>query len=271
MAKKRFGQSDSNANTTKVDENTKVDEFDKTFDKVNTNEEVEGNESDDTTELDGDIKSEDSEVVETNENNGDKTEDVEDNLNGSDEDRIPNQEQSLDVLKTESLSYEEINAILENSEISQEDSVVTILEKAPTKLKMIISRLLDYQTKMSKAASIGLNDEKGKANNLNLFNTLKLVLKIEDNYEFNVTFKIVNLIFILNKEDAYSELSLCRFDAGSKKSIQLDTFGLLATTIARLAEITNRTKENINFNVLKSDTYDITSPEVEKLQHFYTI
>lgn len=186
-------------------------------------------------------------------------------------DLVPEVPKSLDVLKSEHLSYEEINAILENREISQEDSIEAILEKAPTKLKMIISRLLDYQTKMSKKASVGLNDEKGKANNLNLFNTLKLVLKIEDNYEFNITFKVVNLIFIINKEDAYSELSLCRFDAGSKKSIQLDTFGLLATTIARLAEISNRTKENINFNVFKSEKYDITSSEVEKLQQFYTM
>lgn len=168
-------------------------------------------------------------------------------------------------------TVQDIQNVLENPSLSQEEKIMKIA-KAGTPVTKFASVMIDYQKKMSKnAASVEASE--GAANNYNLYSRLAKVCKTENYTEFKVLFDVVNFIFEMYKDDAYSEFLLHRYDMqwtwGDK---QLRTYQHLVTMLCVLCERSKRKElmKTISLNkVLDLDRTVFTETMVSNIRRYY--
>lgn len=183
-----------------------------------------------------------------------------------------------DVESTESVdkgyldTFEEIQAVLYDPEISVKDSLEMIANSDLTVMRMLVVRLLDYNAKMGPNAPIP-TDKEGAKNNFDLYTALKNILKTEDEEAHMLGMDIINIFFIEYSNEAFNEVSLARFDnAWTKSPTALKSYQYLVTVIAVLAYKGTRKDliSTIDINKFRNDkVMDFSAKEVDRLVNYY--
>lgn len=169
-------------------------------------------------------------------------------------------------------TYEEIQAVLHDPEISVKDSLEMIANSDLTVMRMLVVRLLDYNAKMGPNAPIP-TDKEGAKNNFDLYTALKNILKTEDDQAHLLGMDIINIFFKEYSNEAFNEISLARFDnAWTKSPTALKSYQYLVTVIAVLADKGTRKDliSTMDINKFRNDkVMDFSAKEVDRLVNYY--
>lgn len=169
-------------------------------------------------------------------------------------------------------TFEEIQAVLHDPEISVKDSLEMIANSDLTVMRMLVVRLLDYNAKMGPNAPIP-TDKEGAKNNFDLYTALKNILKTEDEEAHMLGMDIINIFFKEYSNEAFNEVSLARFDnAWTKSPTALKSYQYLVTVIAVLADKGTRKDliSTIDINKFRNDkVMDFSAKEVDRLVNYY--
>lgn len=197
---------------------------------------------------------------------------------GDEPEELNGQDDVEDVESTESVdkgyldTFEEIQAVLHDPEISVKDSLEMIANSDLTVMRMLVVRLLDYNAKMGPNAPIP-TDKEGAKNNFDLYTALKNILKTEDEEAHMLGMDIINIFFKEYSNEAFNEVSLARFDnAWTKSPTALKSYQYLVTVIAVLADKGTRKDliSTIDINKFRNDkVMDFSAKEVDRLVNYY--
>lgn len=154
-------------------------------------------------------------------------------------------------------SVAEIQNIIENPSLSMAEKV-NLIVNSKSEATRFAAVMMDYQNAMGKEAVL-VSETQGASLNYNLYTRLVKVCKTEEYNDFKVLFDVVNFIFELYKDDAYSEFLLHRFSNkwtwGEK---QLKTYQNLITLICVLCNRGNRKQALKTISLTKAFDQDRT-------------
>lgn len=166
----------------------------------------------------------------------------------------------------------EIKQILENPSLTIAEKV-KLIATSETDATRFATVMVDYNNMLSKNAPQP-TESQGASLNYNLYTRLVKILKTEDYNEFKAMFDVVNFIFEIYKDDAFSEYQLHRFSTkwswGEK---QLKTYQVLVTTISNLCDRSKR-KESLATNFSFTQLFNrertvFTDKMIENLRKYY--
>lgn len=169
-------------------------------------------------------------------------------------------------------TYQEIQDVLANPEISIRDSIELISGSDNTAVKMLAVRLLEYNRKMGPNAPIP-SDKDGAKNNYDLYIAIKNILSTEDETLHRIGMDIINLVFKEYSTEAFNEISLSRFDdSWTKSPTSLKSYQNIVTIISMLADKSTRKDAlvNIDINKIRNDkVMDFSAKEVDRIINYY--
>lgn len=177
--------------------------------------------------------------------------------------------QSIVVIK----SLDDVKALLDD-ETKPATEKLNLLAQSSLPELQFVKNLLLYQEQMSKEVTAP-SDDNGSNNNRSLFVTLRRILDEVDYNLFKVQFDIVNLVFLVYSDDAYSEFRLHRYDmkwSGTYK--QLKTYQKLVTVIATLCDKTTRAEKLRSISLSKmidAQTTTFTDTNRSSILRYYSI
>lgn len=166
----------------------------------------------------------------------------------------------------------EIKQILENPSLTMAEKV-KLIATSKTDSTRFATVMVDYNNAVGKNAPQP-TESQGASLNYNLYTRLVKILKTEDYNEFKAMFDVVNFIFEIYKDDAFSEYNLHRFDTkwswGEK---QLKTYQVLVTTICTLCDRSKRKATlatNFSFTQLFNRERTVfTDKMIENIRKYY--
>ena len=168
---------------------------------------------------------------------------------------------------------DDIKGILENPKYTNEEKIA-LIASSDTPIVRFVQVMLEYREKMNKESTV-IDNAQGAANNYNLFNRLMRIIKEKDFDTFVTYFDVVNMIFFLYKDDAYSEFKLHRFDMDWKwGSKELKTYQYLVTLICVMCDRVNRSSNlnKISLNkVLDLDKTVFTEDMASNIRRYYNL
>lgn len=171
------------------------------------------------------------------------------------------------------LSVDDVKKLLINPEVTVDDKLVKLSTFAPTGIKILVNKLLDYEKTM---ATITVENElKGANKNYDLFNTLLKVISEEDYNMFKVQFDIVNLVFLKYKDSSFEEVNLQRFDHkwnhGKENFTSYCNLVYLISLLASAAEREVNSKKVVITKVFDQSKTVFTADHLNKVSRYYNI
>lgn len=164
-----------------------------------------------------------------------------------------------------------INGILNDGTIDLKTKLVRICE-SNTKYANLAKSLKQYQEQMSEHAVLPTRED-GAAINYNLYAKLISVCEESVYSEFKIKFDIVNLVFLLYKNDAYSEFKLFRFSNDWKYGTEkYKTYRAICIIICILCDFKTRAEElrKISFTgTLTQEGTKFTETSINNIRRYY--
>jgi hypothetical protein len=245
-------------------------------------EPIEDEQSDDVKpEQEDDIDGAPSQSNESDENDADGEQDLEDGSSGEENDSDENSGDSSDdtppveeeeTIPASKLGTAEVAALLKKPGVKIDDKLQTILEQGNTAYASLVGKLLTYAKDMSRKSPVQTATA-GAAKNYDVYTTIKQVVETKDYNEFKVKFDIVNAVFKLHAEDAYSKFAMPRYDTDWKWGEKsLNTYLVLVSLIGGLCSKATRAEKLKTHSVdkaLEPSTVELKPTGIENIRKYY--
>jgi len=190
-------------------------------------------------------------------------------------------EKSKDIISGVSEKQAEVAAFLNASDIAQllkdgstsvEGKLNLIMDKGVPVFKNLVAKLVAYNEKMK----TGIIDEKsGAAKQYDLFHTIKSVVETDEYDLFKTKFDILNLMFMVKKDEAFNKYAIFRFDTKwtwSKKDLAaLQNLSIVISELANLATRKANLKKIDISKALDRNVINLSQKGIDNIQKYYNM
>jgi hypothetical protein len=200
----------------------------------------------------------------------DEENDSDENGGDSSDDTPPAEEE--ETIPASKLGTAEVAALLKKPGVKIDDKLQTILEQGNTAYASLVGKLLTYAKDMSRKSPVQTATA-GVGKNYDVYTTIKQVVETKDYNEFKVKFDIVNAVFKLHAEDAYSKFAMPRYDTDWKWGEKsLNTYLVLVSLIGGLCSKATRAEKLKTHSVdkaLEPSTVELKPTGIENIRKYY--